>query len=707
MIRLGRAWNRYHKENPFLLGGFLFLLALLAGAFFLVQRTQAASPEELTNRLLLFVLWYLDISLILIISFILARNLVKLILERRAGILGARFRTKLVLTYVALTFVPVIFIFLIATNLLQHSIDRWFSAPVEEILSGGRVLAVQLREVMEDRLREQVKIAAQELAADPSPSRIAHLQRTMGVDLVTLFEGDDLVETVTNARRIPETVPPLRWNKLEERGVRVERWQGGLLVRAWTPLGAGSGRVVVGAVLPRNLRLHLDRAITADSEYQSMKQQQGTVTATTILVFLSVTLLLLFTTVWVGLYLSRRFTEPLLVVTAATRRIAAGDALEEVMVPASDEVGILVDSFNAMVRRVRATKEEILSSNQELEALLATIPTGILALSPDCSRFRSNAAAARMLGNESWCNTWQSLASLAQPGLEGLYDRLQSQKTESTHFDVELTVNSETRHLEITRRPFPGGGVVIAMDDLTELLLAQRQAAWSEVAQRIAHEIKNPLTPILLAAERIQRRAEVIDGEVGQILSTSCEAIIAHVSGLQALVDAFHQYAQMPVVKPRPLRLDHLLREATSLYEDLREGLEIVAHSPEKPLWAMVDPVLLRQALVNLIDNAAAAIEENGRVEVRAERRGDDIVIEVVDDGAGLATDDIRLLTRPFFSTKGRGSGMGLAIVDRIVRDHEGALDLMSRASGGTLARIVLTRAAITDPAETPVGGEQ
>ncbi len=698
MAELGQAWNRYKKENRFLLAGFVFLLVLSAGAFYLLQRTQSASPQELTNRLLFFVLWYLDISLILVLSFILVRSLVKLIVERRAGILGARFRTKLISTYIALTFVPAIFIFLIATNLLQHSIDRWFSAPVEEILRGGRDLAVQLREVMEVRLNTQASLAAEELTINPSTEHLAHLQRMMGVDLIALFRGDALVESVSDPRRIQSTVPPLQWSALDPSGVRVERWRGGLLLRAWKPVGPGEFTVVVGSVLPQVLLRHLDRTITADSEFQTMRQQKGTLTATTILVFLSVTLLLLFATVWIGLYLSRRFTEPLLAVADATRRVAEGDALEEVEAPASDEMAVLVDSFNAMVRRVRGTEEEILASNQELATLLATIPIGVLTLSPDCSRFRPNAAAAKMLGNETWRGTWQPRETVATPGIEELFDRLQPGRPEHDNFSFDLSVGGETRHLEITRRPFPGGGVVVAMDDLSDLVVAQRQMAWSEVAQQIAHEIKNPLTPILLAAERVQRRASPLKGEIGEVLTTSCEAIIAHVSGLQALVDAFHEYARMPAVKPRPCQLDALVKQATALYQNIRPGLTIMTVIDHPPVWAAVDPVLVRQGLVNLIDNAISALGDSGRIEVRARNNELNAILEVVDDGPGLPTEDANLLTRPFFSTKGRGSGMGLAIVDRIVRDHDGTLEFANRHPRGTRVVMMFRNAALLRP---------
>lgn len=691
---LSNVWRRYHRENRFLIGAFVFLLVLSVGAFYLLQRAQETSPEELTNRLLLFVLWYLDISLILILSFILLRNLIRLAVERRAGVLGSRFRTKLVLTYVGLTFVPVILIFLIATNLLQGSIDRWFSAPVEAILRGGAEVTVQVRELIEKHLQRQAAVASEELAGGSGHQDLVRLQHLLGVDLVAVYVGEDLDEMVADPRRIPASLPPLRWENLPPSGVRVDRWRGGLLLRAWSPTGR-DGRVVVGDMLPRELLLHLENAIAADAQFHEMKQRQGTITATTILVLLAVTLLLLFATVWVGLYLSRRFTEPLLAVASATQRVAEGDALEEVETPASDEVAILVDSFNAMVRRVRSTEAEILASNQELTTLLATVPTGVLSVDAESKNFRPNPAAAAMLGHEEWAHSWQPLQDLHRPGLEGLHARLVAGQPADASCEIDLEISGETFRIDITSRPLPGGGRVVAMDDLTQLILAQRQAAWSEVARRIAHEIRNPLTPIRLAAERIQRRADSLDGDLREIVSSGCEAIVAQVSGLKELVDAFQEYARMPVINPQPTDLGRILRELCSLYGGIREGLEVEVGLPANEIQAMIDPVLMRQALVNVLDNAVWAIPDDGHIEIAASVKGRDVVIEVEDTGIGLPTEDTETLVEPFFSTKGRGSGVGLALVHRIVSDHGGSLELGSVEEGGTRVRIVLEGALI------------
>ena len=702
MTELVSAWHRYRRQNRFLIGGFLLLMVLAVGAFYLLQRTQEASPEDLTNRLLLFVLWYLDISLILILTFILARNLIRLAVDRRSGVLGSRFRTKLVLTYVGLTFVPVIFIFLIATNYLQHSIDRWFSSPVEETVRSGAAVTVQVRELVEDRLQRQAAVAAEELGAVPRPEQLVQLQTVMGVHLIALFQDGRLAEAVSDPRRIPTSLPPLRFESLPSEGVRADRWRGGLLVRAWQPLADARSVVVVGDMLPRDLLLHLERATAADAHFREMKLQRGMITSTTILVFLAFTLLLLFATVWIGLYLSRRFTEPLLAVAGATRRVAEGDRLEEVAISATDEVAVLVDSFNAMVRRVRATEAEILASNQELATLLATVPTGVLTVDAAAENFRPNPAAARILGHEHWARQWLPIAELDRPGLEQLHRRLRPGQSKDARWEVEVETDGAQRHLDVVVRPLPGGGCVVAIDDLTQLLRAQRQAAWSEVAQRIAHESKTPLTPIRLAAERVQRWAGRTDGEVRDIIASSCEAIIAQVTGLKELVDAFRRYARMPGVNPRPTSISQIVREIGSLYEGLAQDILVELELPPNDVVGVVDPVLLRQALVNLIDNAIDAVHDAGIVTLSARRDGDDVILEVADTGVGLPTEDAEMLLQPFFSTKGRGSGMGLALVHRIVAEHGGTLHLENRAPRGAVARIVLTDAAATDQEGEP-----
>ncbi len=450
MRALVRAWHRHRRENRFLLSAFIFLMTLTTGAYYLLQRAQSVSPDELTNRLLLFILWYLDISLILILSFVIVRNVFRLVVEWRSGVLGSRFRTKLVLTYVALTFIPVIFIFLIATNLLQRSIDRWFSSPVEEILLVGSEITVEIREAVGDRLLEQAAVAGEELRGNSDAGDLARLRILLGVDLVAIYDGPDLVQAVTDPRRLPAALPQLNLDDLPNTGIRADRWRSVLLVRAWQPMDDGTSTVVVGTILPRQLLQNLDRATAAHVEFQEMKVSRGLVTSTTILVFLAITLLILFGTVWTGLFLSRRFTEPLLAVADATRRVAGGDELTEVTVPATDEMAVLVASFNAMVRRVRATEADIRASASEMATLLATIPTGVLTVDAAGRTFRPNPAAAAMLGHPEWSGEWLALDELEEPGLAELHQQLTDDPVRETRFEADLETAREMLETSLT-----------------------------------------------------------------------------------------------------------------------------------------------------------------------------------------------------------------------------------------------------------------
>jgi nitrogen fixation/metabolism regulation signal transduction histidine kinase len=269
-----------------------------------------------------------------------------------------------------------------------------------------------------------------------------------------------------------------------------------------------------------------------------------------------------------------------------------------------------------------------------------------------------------------------------------------------TRFEADLETGGAALHVDVSITTLAGGGSVVAMDDLTQLVRAQRQAAWSEVAQRIAHEIKNPLTPIQLAAERIHRHAGRLDPALGEVVSSGCDAIVTQVSGLKQLVDSFREYARMPTVRPRPASVNRILREVCSLYQDVREGLAVELVLPDQDLVGMLDPVLLNQALVNLLDNSLAAIPGPGTIEVSARAEERDLIIRVADTGVGLPTEDTELLLQPFYSTKGRGSGIGLAVVYRIVTEHGGMLKIANRPEGGAVITITLSGAVIGENIE-------
>lgn len=688
-----RRWQRYRRQNRFLVGMYLTLLLLSSGGFLLFYRMRDLPPEQLTNRLLTFLLWWFDLTLIAILLFILLRNFVKLLLERRQGVLGSRFRTKLLLSYLVVILIPTVMLSLLSALLLSRAATTWFSEPVEDMARAGVELADEVRRETESRLERAAAVMATSLGSRPEGSRrIAELEAlhgAMGYHLSGLWRaGRAVVEFVDPRQPLLQRLPSLGEEQLRSAGVRGERFGGTLVVRAWHPVSAVE-TVVVGEALPEQLVASQATLAQAGAAYQQLKLDRPTITATVVLGFGGSALVVSFGAIWLGLYLSRRFTEPLLALVATTERSAAGETLEEVPTPAEDEVGLLVASFNAMVRRLREQDAELRAAIHRLDTVLGAVRTGVLTLDASRSRIVGNPAAAALLALPELQEGVHPVGLLVDAGLGRLAELIGSaSKAERT--TLTLHPGGGTRIVEVAVVPLGSDeqtqGWVVALEDLTQLLRAQRQAAWSEVARRIAHQIKNPLTPIRLAAERIARHVERQSPNLDQVVPQGCTAIVEHVEALKGMVDAFARYAKMPATSRRSVGVENLVRQVVALYEGLRPGLQVHLASRVDDWHVMADPGQLRQVLTNLLDNAVEASPPEGRIVVELEREDDELVVTVSDQGSGLQQEDSDLLFQPFFSTKGRGSGVGLAIVHRIVTDHGGSIRLLPNDPCGVKA---------------------
>lgn len=695
-----RRWQRYRRQNRFLISLYAGLLVLAGFGFALFSRMRGLPAEEMTNRLLTFLLWWFDLTLIAILLFILLRNFVRLALERHRGILGSRFRTKLLLSYLALILAPTTLLFLIGVLLLSRAATFWFSVPVEDMARAGVELADGVRVENEERARRAVTVIARALRNLPDDqarlAEIERLHRLLGNELTGWVRGGTTVVELLDARRrtlsrLPRFEIPLS----ESGGVRGERFGGTVVARAWERLPDGSA-VVVASSLPPSLIDSQGRLAAAGAAYERLKLDRPTITATVVLSFGGLALLVVFAAAWLGLYLSRRFTEPLLALVATTERAAAGESLEEVPLPAEDEVGLLVGSFNSMVRRLREQDDELRNTVRRLDAVLGAIRTGVLELDEARTRARGNPAAAALLGLSELATSGLALESLVDAGLGKLVETIRGAEG-PVRGSLTVYTGGPARSLEIAVVPLgPEGqsrGWVVALEDLTQLQRAQRQAAWSEVARRIAHQIKNPLTPIRLAAERIARQFERSPDNLAEVVPRGCRAIVEHVQSMQEMVDAFALYAKMPPLARRPVRIAELVRSIVSLYTDVKEGVA-VRFTGEELGEILLDPEQFRQALANVLDNALEASPAGAEVRVEVRRDGDVCLVEVVDQGSGLGVDDPELLFQPFFSTKGRGSGVGLAVVQRIVADHGGTVKLEPNEPRGVRAVIRLPLSA-------------
>lgn len=693
-----RAWERYRRQSRFLVAVYLVLMVLAGGAFWLFGRLRDLPPAELTNRLLVFLLWWFDLTLIAVLLFMLLRNLTKLALERYHGVFGSRFRAKLVLSYLVLIFGPTLLVFWLSASLLSHAAARWFSEPVEEMATQGAALASGLRLEAEARARRSAAVLARELgrAGEGRAARVAALERLhrlFGHQLTGVWrDGTAILELQDPRAQELRRLSPLESTALTNSGVRSERAGGTLVVRAWEVMPDGTA-VVVGEALPRELFQAQARLAAASAAWEQLKLQRTAMTATMVLGFGGFALLVVFAAVWLGLFLSRRFTAPLMALVATTERAAGGEALEEVPLPADDEVGLLVESFNAMVRRLQEKEAALRDTVHRLDTVLHAVRTGVLTADAERATVIGNPAAAALLALPELASRPCSLEEVAAAGNARLVETLRS-ATGPVRGSITVEAGGIARALELAVLPLGDSarpkGWVVALEDLTQLLRAQRQAAWSEVARRIAHQIKNPLTPIRLAAERIARHAEKGGESLGAVVPQGCAAIVEQVQAMQEMVDAFALYARLPPVALRPTNLGQLVSQLVALYDGLRPNLRFRLDNQLGDESVLLDPEQLRQALVNLLDNAAEASPAGGEVVVSLARSGQEITIVVADRGTGLVGDDPELLFQPFYSTKGRGSGIGLAVVQRIVTDHGGTVRLLPREGGGVEAVVTL-----------------
>jgi len=756
--------RRHRKDERSILIALLVLFLVLAGVFYLILRSRDLPAYLVTDQLLLFVLFYVNGVLALAILFVLLRNVYKLLVERHNRILGANFKTKLVASFVGLSLIPVVLLFLVATELFQGSVERWFSPQVREVREQGNAVAEALSDEIEaTALRDAASVRRRIADLDLSdPETKPELARRLGVllaeldlDLLAVYDGRDFVQAVLDPQAGPDLpdAPADLLAAAERDGQDVRTLQapaglpGPLVLAAaaaaspprsgdpptdaeadgaegedgdWTPPagafaedpGASAAVVVAGRLLDPVLAEQVRELREASLAFRQLEVQRDNLAASHLLTFLMVTLLILLASSWTGLYLARRVTVPIQALAEGTRRISLGDLDHRVAAEGDDELGVLVDSFNRMTGELKRNKEVIERSNEELieanrrldeertlvAAVLDNVAAGVVSIDAEGRILTCNDAALAMLRQhadevvghpvtEAWADRERArLAALVDPAAS----------TDPTPTEVQLLLGGEPRVLEVKVTPLVGaeagggGGRVVVLEDLTDLIQAQQHAAWSEAARRIAHEIKNPLTPIRLSAERLLKKYRQGDPGLGDALEEGVETIQREVTTLQAMVDEFSRYARMPRPQPVPTDVGRLVDETLDLYRGLKEGVEVGCAVENGLGEAPLDAQQIRRALINLIDNAMEATSSPGRVTVSAARVDGHVEIQVADTGRGIPPEARDKLFLPYFSTKGRGTGLGLAIVHRIVADHRGRIRVEDNRPRGTVFTLEL-----------------
>jgi two-component system, NtrC family, nitrogen regulation sensor histidine kinase NtrY len=732
--------RRRSRDTRWVAGTLAVLFVVLVVLYYLVQRGRELPAALVTNQVLLFALRNLNALLILVIFFVLGRNLIKLWIERRSRVLGSRFKTKLVATYIGLSLVPVLVLFLYASELLQGAIDRWFSTSLSNVLEQGNAVSQALQTTLEQRnQRDAARLIAQLRGVDLGDAGArSDVRRQLdawrletGADFIAVFADESFVNAVLNPGsglvELPEIGAALLRETLQKgRAARVLEPPGtrGRLILGAAASPAVPGRtaavVVVGTLLDPLTATRSAQLVEAFQTYRQVEVQKGDFQASYFLMFVLVTLLILLASSWMGLFLARRLMSPLLALGEGLRRVSAGDLEARIEVPADDEIAVVVESFHRMTDELRSSRAALEASNRQLgseraqiAAILENLAAGVIALDRGGRVLSANGAAQQMLRIDASALAGRTLdeafAGDPRSALAELASRAAGDSPPRLAESVSFPVAGTWRSFEVRVTGLPGdrggegtGGRVLVLEDLTELIRAQKLATWTEAARRVAHEIKNPLTPIRLAAERLrarQRQSEPASAEeTAQLVERSVDIIVREVANMQQLVDEFSRFARMPGPHFVAMRFEPLVDDLVALHRDLKSGVSVAGSvaADVGEVWA--DPEQVRRILLNLLDNAVEATDSPGEVRVEVARRGDSVELAVADSGRGIAPEDRDKIFQPFFSRKGRGSGMGLAIVQRIVADHDGVITVEENSPQGTLFRVALPARSAAAP---------
>jgi two-component system nitrogen regulation sensor histidine kinase NtrY len=735
------AERRPFRDNTrLILFGIALLVAALAGLLALASRSSELAPDFLTE-FVLYALSATNLMMLVALVFVLARNIIKLLVERRRALPFARFRARLVAALLGMTIIPALLVLLVGSELIRNSVDRWFNAPMEEVLSSANGIAGDYYQEQQRLVSSQAQRAARALAgADlAAPAAVRELiapdvvqQRIHLVEVyrVAAAGGARRVLPVVSAaaRSLPSDYNRESADRLAERTALaaaetrvIEQLPNrGELIRTASPIrsspnGPVRGVVIASEYLTDQFAARARRMTEAYEAYQQLRVLKRPLAGVYQSFFLMLTLMILVSATWMGLYLAKGITRPIQTLATAADEIGAGHLDHRVEAQALDEFGALVDAFNRMADDVAAARRRLEQSRLDLErrhedvegrrryveTILDRIATGVISIDP-AGRIRTwNSAATRLLGIDERVAGLPATAVFGSAPLKPLsmlIDHAARGRDELKPHEVAVAADGRELHLAVMTTPLrrdDGGtdGLVVVFDDISALVRAQKVAAWREVARRLAHEIKNPLTPIQLCAERLRRHFGGAPEPTRALVDECTATIVGEVESLKGLVDEFAQFARMPAPRAVPTDLHLLLEEVLSLYSGLfADAVTIRPHfAPVLPRVA-VDPEQIRRVVINVIDNAIEAMDRRGTIDLQTQHDPANALVRIIvaDDGPGIPPAERDKLFLPYYSTKRRGSGLGLAIVRRIVVEHGGSIDVADNTPHGTRFTIEL-----------------
>ncbi len=674
------------------------------------------------------------------LSFVLMRNLLKLFAERRVGMLGSKFRTRMVVGALLLSSVPVMVMYWFAYGLMNRSIDKWFSTPVEEV----RANIHDMESALSNYAMQNARAEAAAIAASPEMERAFSGHSFAGV--VNEFQHHELTLqggfalAVRDGNAEASFNAPAAWSILKSRLPMAAASAGRPAQFTWQQtdytLGSaaveGGGVILVAIPLPHEFSETVRQVAASQQRYYNLARERRVVRRTYMGLLLLLTMTVLFVTTWLALFLAKIVTRPLSALAEAMQEMSRGRLDYRVDVNSADEIGDLVRSFNQMAedlersrRQIEASSQELSAANAELdqrrrqmETILESIPTGVLSLDAERRVTHINHAVLRMFHPDNVHDDARLILRGAQLGdvfpqeLVEEFDPLlrRADRMGMTTSQMEVPLRSGSLNFAVTvatlRHQGERSGYVVVLEDLSDLLKAQKQAAWREVARRVAHEIKNPLTPIALSAERIQRHLERVpaaDAASMTVVRSCADTIAAAVATVRQLVDEFSTLARFPVAKPQPADINDIIESALTMFNGRLDGIGVHKSLSADLPRVMADSEAIKRAVANLVDNAAEASQNSVVREIEISTAlvasRDAVEITVADTGHGVTRELKEKLFLPYFSTKKRGTGLGLAIVSRIVEDHRGSIRVEENHPVGTRFIVELPLAPESAPA--------
>jgi two-component system, NtrC family, nitrogen regulation sensor histidine kinase NtrY len=737
------------KQRWSLVIGGILLTLLLAAVFTFGSLEVPFEPKSWRTLMPLYAVSSFITAALLVFGLILGRTVLRLWAETSREQLGARFKTKMVVGAMAISLLPIIFMFIVSYSLINRTLLRWFPRPLE-------IASEETQELMNDFGRAQLprlRRMAVEVQADGSPTVEDKLRHAFakGADAVWILDkdGNSTRGGVTCENQAEDRQGPLcdqigvlgKFVRLMPSGIEVWAADGKDYFAVRVPIAQAGQTVGYAVAAYRTSPKFLSRITEIQSytrEYNQEKQDLRALKRQMLLILLLFTVLLLSAVMWVALFLAKQVTIPIQALAEGTREISAGNFDYQVPEQAQDELGVLVRSFNTMTTQLRDNRsqidqftrnlqqavQELERRRQLMETVLENIPTAVISLDASGTILRANTAVSRMFGGDA--RNAQSLDELLGPEASRVLQLLmrRSLRMGVVSREIETVVSGRVLHLAVTASSLgprrANSGYVLVLDDLTEMLRAQKSAAWQEVARRIAHEIKNPLTPIQLSSQRLSRFLERRDAaeskgprdtELAKLVHECSRLIEREVATLAALVNEFSQFVRFPTAKLTATNANTIVHEAVEVFSGRLDGITLRTTLGDNLPAVRADGGLLRSVVVNLIDNAAEALENSTFREIListcAHPDAETVEICVSDTGHGISPQDKDKLFLPHFSTKNRGTGLGLAIAARIVAEHGGSIHVEDNLPVGSRFLVELPAAELTPAGVTDHNGTE